>query len=412
MIRIRPSREVGAATKRNGQWGPPIPVWSRLVRFKEGVMARTTVQRILLLLMAGVLVFGLCACPASKWVPSSAIKAPLGEDRLVYCISGPPPEFICDANGENCRPPLRDEMDSESNASTVIPELAGIVVLTLRPALNERRAASSVLNADPARSRRVLLVGRDRLKLLDMGTEAVTATVDLSGRFGSQVAVSSDAALAAVGVRRFSSTAPDGVDIIDVPAMTRIGTVDLPAGSGPSGISFIPGRRDFCVALRKEDAVRCFSLNDAGAAAPLREFTGCEEAGKVTFTADGERGLFSCKDTLWVYDILSDSVAQKITGFGNVRSLAVTLDGRRAYVADIKDDKRLLVIVDLETYDIVRTIELDAFPAEVFLGSDEQRVYVLSGRSLTIFDPEGNIQSVAPTPGFAIGGLAVNVGPS
>ena len=379
-------------------------------------MARTTVQRILFLLMAGALVFGLCACPTSestsKWVPSSTIKAPRGKDKLVYCVSGPPPEFICDADGENCRPPTGDEMDLESNASTVIPLLADVVVLALRPPLNERRAASPVLHADPARSRRVLLVGRDKLKLLDMGTEAVTATVDLSGRFGSQVAVSSDGALAAVGVSRFNSAAPDGVDIIDVPTMTRIATVDLPAGSGPSGISFIPGTHDFCVALRNEDAIRCFSLNDAGAAAPLREFTGCEEAGKVAFTADGERGLFSCTDALWVYDVLSDSVARKITGFGAVRSLAVTLDGRRAYVAAIKDDKRLLVIVDLESYDIVRTIELDAFPAEVFLGTDEQRVYVLSGNSLTIFDPEGNVESVVPPPGFAIGGLAVNVGPS
>ena len=144
----------------------------------------------------------------------------------------------------------------------------------------------------------------------------------------------------------------------------------------------------------------------------MREFTGCEEAGKVAFTADGERGLFLCKDSLWVYDILSDPVARKITGFGAIRSLAVTLDGRRAYVATIKDDKRLLFIVSLETYDIVKTIELDAFPMEVFLGSDNQRVYVVSGSSLTIFDPEGNVQSVAPTPGFAIGGLAVNVGAS
>ena len=65
-------------------------------------------------------------------------------------------------------------------------------------------------------------------------------------------------------------------------------------------------------------------------------------------------GLFSCVDALWVYDVLSDSAAQKITGFGTVRSLAVTLDGRRAYVTDVKDDERLLIIVDLETYDIVK----------------------------------------------------------
>jgi len=72
------------------------------------------------------------------------------------------------------------------------------------------------------------------------------------------------------------------------------------------------------------------SAPDNSAPPPLREFTGCQEAGQVAFTADGERGLFSCKDTLWVYDILSDSVAQKITGFGAVGSLTVTLDGRRA----------------------------------------------------------------------------------
>ena len=388
-------------------------------------MARKTVQRILLLLTVGVLAFALCACRVSleggseilpegeerNWVFRSIYEeTDRGEDKLVYCISGPPPEFICDHNGENCRPPTGDEMDLESNASIVIPFL-GIGILALRPAPSERRAASPAPSADAVRSPKVLLVGRGRMKLLDVRANAVTATVALSGRFGSQVAVSSDAALAVVGVRRFGNGL-DGIDIIDVTAMTRIRTMDLPADSGPSGISFIPGRHDFCVALRDEDAIRCFSLSDAGAAAPLREFTGCEEAGKVAFTADGERGLFSCKDSLWVYDVLSDSVARKIMGFGNARSLAVTLDGRRAYVADIKDDKQLLVIVSLETYDIVKTIELDDFPAEVFLGSDNQRVYVVSGRSLTIFDPEGNVQSVVPTPGFAIGGLAVNVGPS
>ncbi len=323
------------------------------------------------------------------------------EDEIVYCFSGKP-ELICDGNGENCRRPTGDELNLECSDTTVVPESAAKDLFELRPAPS----------ADPARSRKVLLVGRDNLRLLDMGANAVTATVALSGRFGSQVAVSSDGTLAAVGVRRFQSAAPDGVDIIDVPAMTRIATVDLSVASDPTGISFIPGRRDFCVALRNEDAVRCFSLNDAGAAAPLREFTGCEEAGKVAFTADGERGLFLCKNSLWVYDILSDSVAQKITGFGAVRSLAVTLDGRRSYVTDIKDDKRLLVIVSLETYDIVRTIELDVFPADVFLGSDNQRVYLLSGNSLTIFDPEGNVERVVPTPGFAVGGLAVNVGSS
>jgi len=328
-------------------------------------------------------------------------------------MSGPPPEYICDPDGKNCRETTGNEKgDLESNASSEIPLEVKLGFAKLRPPPNERRAASSGLSASSPRSRKVLLVGRGKLKLLDMGTNAVTATVALRGRFGSQVAVSSDGALAAVGVRRFQSAAPDGVDIIDVPTMTRIGTVDLAVESVPTGISFIPGRRDFCVALRDEDAVRCFSLNEAGAGAPLREFTGCEEAGKVAFTADGERGLFLCKDSLWVYDILSDPVARKITGFGAIRSLAVTLDGRRAYVAAIKDDKRLLFIVSLETYDIVKTIELDAFPMEVFLGSDNQRVYVVSGSSLTIFDPEGNVQSVAPTPGFAIGGLAVNVGAS
>ena len=379
-------------------------------------MAPKTVQRIVLLLMVGVLAFGLCACLTSRlskfrsqtlneWISGDT----LDEDEIVYCFSGKP-ELICDGNGENCRRPTGDELNLECSDTTVVPESAAKDLFELRPAPSERRAASPAPSADPARSRKVLLVGRDNLRLLDMGANAVTATVALSNR-GGQVAVSSDGAFAAVGVNRFES-GPDGIDIIDVPAMTLIRTMDLPPDSSPAGISFIPGSRDFCVALRDEDAIHCFSLDDAGAAAPLREFTGCEEAGKVAFTADGERGLFSCKDSLWVYDILSDSVAKKITGFGVVRSLAVTVDGRRAYVAAIKDDKRLLFIVSLETYDIVKTIELDAFPMEVFLGSDNQRVYLVSGSSLTIFDPEGNVERVVPTPGFAVGGLAVNVGSS
>ena len=208
-------------------------------------MARKTVQRNLLLLMAGTLAFGLCACTPSQvkpplaWVAGQAARIANGQDEIVFCMSGPPPEYIWDPDGKNCRETTGNEKDDlESNASSEIPLEVKLGFAKLRPPPNERRAASSGLSASSPRSRKVLLVGRGKLKLLDMGTNAVTATVALRGRFGSQVAVSSDGALAAVGVRRFQCAAPDGVDIIDVPTMTRIGTVDLAVESVPTGISF------------------------------------------------------------------------------------------------------------------------------------------------------------------------------
>ena len=86
MIRIRPSRKVGVGAKRSGQRWSPVPVRSRLVWFKEGAMARKTVQRNLLLLMAGTLAFGLCACTPSQvkpplaWVAGQAARIANGQD--------------------------------------------------------------------------------------------------------------------------------------------------------------------------------------------------------------------------------------------------------------------------------------------------------------------------------------------
>ena len=165
------------------------------------------------------------------------------------------------------------------------------------------------------------------------------------------------------------------------------------------------------MACRDLDSVRRYDLLGAADQSPLQEITGCNSPRDVTFTADGERGLFSCTETIQVYDVQSGTVAYEIPGFEDVRAFAANTAGTRAYVADRRADGGFLQVVNLETYDIVNTVQVDRNPADVFLSPDDDLVYVIStGNSeLSIHDAAGAILSTEPAPVYPFSGAAVRV---
>ena len=258
-------------------------------------------------------------------------------------------------------------------------------------------------------ARRVLLVGGRMAQVLNLTSGAVEARVELTG-FATRVSISEDNDYAVVSVVG-SREAPDGVEIIEVSTMTRTGTVRLTAECNPLAVSFITGTNDFAVSCNGEGVIRFFSVNGGAGGEQIRELTGCERARDVEFTADGERGLFACMDSIWVYDVLSNSIAQRIAGFGDIGALAVRLDGTRAYATAQRDDKRFLAVVNMQTYEIAAETDLgDTRPRDVFMGSDDEQVYVIgSDNSLLMVDPEGVVQRVEAIPEFPLFGVAVAV---
>ena len=276
-------------------------------------------------------------------------------------------------------------------------------------------AAGAEASAKPAadvaaEEPRLILAGGTIAQILNLGTNTLGAQVQLTGTSARRVAVSGDGAFAAVTVGQFGG--PGGVDIIDLGSMTLTRTIELPPGCEGGGIAFIPGTNDFAVACSGDGAIRFYSVNGGAGSAQIRELTGCEGARAVVFTADGQRGLFSCTSSVWVYDVLADSVVHTIESFDSVIALATTMDATRAYVTSERDGGGDLTVVDLATYGIIRTTEVGGFPSTVVVGPDDLRVYVLGTREvrgITVTDKEGVELNFVEPPAFPVTFLVVRV---
>ena len=82
-------------------------------------------------------------------------------------------------------------------------------------------------------------------------------------------------------------------------------------------------------------------------------------------------------------------------------------------MANWRDNVAELIVVDLATYDIVRTTEVGRrFTPTVVVGPDDQRVYVLASREVhgvVVTDREGVELNFVPSPAFPITFLVVRL---
>ncbi len=335
-------------------------------------------RHILPTLICLVLVLGLTTTGCSRIFDALFFdfkdRADREQDRL--CTAGT--SITCtDTTGENIE---KLPVPGGVEHATLLPTVAGgdnsssRLGLTAAGAKTAPKGAAQVAAEEP----RLIFVANTTAQILNLGTNTLGAQAQLTGRIqlGIPVAVSGDAAFAAAMVRRAAGGTggvDHSVDLIDLSSMTRTGTIELPAGCDARGMAFIPGTSEFAVTCTDDDAIRFYSLNGGAGSEQIREITGCEGARAVVFTADGQRGLFSCTGSVWVYDVLSDSVVHTIEGFDFVRAMATAMAATRAYFVNVRDNVAELIVVDLATYDIVRTTELGAsrFPGTVVVGPDD-----------------------------------------
>jgi len=254
----------------------------------------------------------------------------------------------------------------------------------------------------------VIAVGESAAEIHDVQAGARLATIDLTG-FARKVAVSYDGQFAVVTVGGRQGE-PSGADILDLGAMQQTGTTPLPADCNAQGVAFVPDSHDYFVGCQDSGSLHRFSAN-AGAGGPqMEEIPDCESPRDLAFTADGDRGLFTCTDSVWVYDVAGQEVIWKIPGFTDLRGLTARTDGTRAYVTDrVPDGGFRLVVLDLATYDQTNETNLEGFPQSLFLGARDSMVYAMTGSVLHIADADGNLESSPPTPLFALSGFAVDL---
>jgi DNA-binding beta-propeller fold protein YncE len=281
--------------------------------------------------------------------------------------------------------------------ATIVPQLSPFVVLALKEEGRPRQAS---------RSLHAIVVGDRQAEIVDLTANSVVKRIDLTG-FPVRVAVSADGRYAAARVS--ASGGGHGIDVLDLWSLELTDTAPLLPECGARGLAFVPGTHDFFVACQDAGSLRRFTVTAGQVSEPVEEISGCDSPLDLVFTADGQRGLFSCTDSLWVYDVATKSVAWRIPGFATVRNLAVRMDGTRAYVNDRDNSNSYrLVVVDLATYDWIREAPLQGFPSDLFLGGGDDVVYSLSRDQIYLADPEGQLTASSPAPLFALAGFAVD----
>jgi hypothetical protein len=307
---------------------------------------------------------------------------------------------VCNINGEDCTVP--DGTEGHDHVDSARIKKNRTSGSTQSNNVGEVRSAEGDFVGDDA-----IFVGRELAQILDVANNTVTGKIALSGN-ASRVAVSPDSNLAVVSIREFTE-APDGIDILDLAAVRRTGTIQLPADCEPIGLSFVPGTTDIWVACNGQNVLVRYPVADGSAAQETGRIGDCPKPRDVAFTADGNRGLFTCTDTVRVFDVMSDSVSFTFSGFGTALSLAVGSDGMRAYVGNARDNTGYLTVLDLESYQEINSTEANRFPGEVFLSTAEDKVYVLGNGDLNIANPDGIVERVTKLELFASTGVAIPI---
>ena len=375
---------------------------------------------VLTALICLVLVLGLsgsCTAEISRFLNiKEATEAGFIAIVVLWLVSAGPDDSVesTDINGDNAK---KLPVPGQPGDAAVIPAETAGAPPSLRLGWT---AAGAGASAGPAvdvaaEEPRLIFAGRTTAQILNLGTNTLGGQADLTGQFATSVAVSADGAFAAVMVGRLTGGPGEvdySVDLIDLGSLTRTGTITLPTECDARGIAFLPGTDNFALACSGAGSIRFYSVGGGAGSGLIREFTGCEGARAVTFTADGQRGLFSCTSSVWVYDVLADSVVHTIEGFDSVLAIATTMDATRAYVTSERDGGGDLTVVDLATYGIVRTTEVGGFPSTVVVGPDDLRVYVLGSREvrgITVTDKEGVELNFVEPPAFPVTFLVVRV---
>jgi YVTN family beta-propeller protein len=224
-----------------------------------------------------------------------------------------------------------------------------------------------------------------------LGRPGRTATLGVLPRAGvCVVALATMAATAfAAGPKAYVGNFKDStVSVIDTTSGTVIATV--PVAAGPDGIGITPNGSTVFVSGASASTL---SVIDAATDRVVQSV----EVGKgpqgVAMTADGKFLLVAVNgdDRVAIVDATTRSIVATVP-VSKPHTIAITLDGRQAYVTSQEPGHFALVVIDLSTRSVVATVPVDKPPRDLEFGRDGKALYfTLAGVSaVQVLDPTTN----------------------
>jgi len=223
----------------------------------------------------------------------------------------------------------------------------------------------------------VLAKAEARASLVDPASGAVVTTIP-TGEGPHEVAVSPDGRTAVVTNYGSRSRPGGSLTVIDVAAARAVRTIDVGAGARPHGIAFLDRTR---AAVTAEGAKALLVVDVARGEVEARIETGQEIAHMVAVTPDGRRAFVANigSGTVTAVDVPGRRVLAHVPTGEGAEGVAVTPDGREAWVTNRAADT--LSVVDVASLRVVATLPCASFPIRIAFAPGGRRALVTNARS-------------------------------
>lgn len=213
--------------------------------------------------------------------------------------------------------------------------------------------------------------------LVDLRSGAVVATLP-TGEGPHEVAVSPDGRTAVATNYGTRARAGGTLTVIDVAAARAARTIDVGAGRRPHGIAFVGPSRAVVTA---EGAKALLVVDVARGEVEATIETGQEIAHMVAVTPDGRRAFVANIGSggVTAVDLPGRRVLAHVPTGAGAEGVAVTPDGKEVWVTNRAADT--VSVLDAASLRVVGTIPCASFPIRIAFTPDGRRALVTNARS-------------------------------
>ncbi|TDI32608.1 MAG: redoxin domain-containing protein [Acidobacteria bacterium] len=288
---------------------------------------------------------------------------------------------------------LNQESGKIPHPTTVVVDVDGVARYVRvdrdykrRPALEEVFAAiGNLARAGAPGTLIVLNKAEGTASLIDLTSGEVVATLP-TGVGPHEVAASPDGRLAVVTNYGDREQAGSSLTVLDIPAARVLRTIDLGDDHKPHGIQFLGGSTRVAVTVEDSKAVLIVDIETGRVLSRLE--TAQEISHMLAVTPDGRRAFVANigSGSVTVLDLDAGKLLANIPTGEGAEGIDITPDGRQVWITNRAADT--ITVLDAASLAILETIPSSSFPIRARVTPDGRSVLVSHARSgdVAVFD--------------------------
>lgn len=245
-----------------------------------------------------------------------------------------------------------------------------------------------VMTSHPAGAQTLVVANKSdhTVDLIDLDSGESKATLP-TGKAPHEIEVSADGTLAVISNYGDREAPGSSLTVVDIPHAAVLRTIDLGEHSRPHGLAWVGEDR---IAVTTEGSAHLLVVDLESGSIDDHIGTAQEISHMVAVTPDGRRAFVANigSGTVTVMDLSTGSKLADIETGDGAEGIAVKPDGSEVWVTNRAADT--LSVIDPESLEILHTIACPGFPIRIAFTPDGTRALVSVARSgeVVVFDVE------------------------